>query len=96
MHPTPHPTSLALGHLPLEGKSLACCGQHVFDEDAIAGGGVVDEDMGHSAHQATVLDDGTTAHADVKQGTKEICAKIAFSCVFAGKRQVLAHLSRSP
>lgn len=41
MHPTPHPTSLALGHLPLEGKSLACCGQHVFNEDAVAAGGVV-------------------------------------------------------
>ena len=52
--------------------------------------------MGHSADQFAVLNDGTAGHADAKRGTKEICAKIAFSCVFAGKRQVLAHLNRDP
>ena len=62
MHPTPHPTSLALGHLPLEGKSLACCGQHVFNEDAVAAGGVVDQDVGDGADQVAVLDNGTSAH----------------------------------
>ena len=63
MHPTPHPTSLALGHLPLEGKSLACCGQHVFNEDAVAAGGVVDQHVGDGADQVAVLDNGTSAHA---------------------------------
>ena len=62
MHPTPHPTSLALGHLPLEGKSLACCGQHVFNEDAVAAGGVVYQHMGHRTYQFAVLNDGTAAH----------------------------------
>ena len=78
MHPTPHPTSLALGHLPLEGKSLACCGQHVFNEDAVAAGGVVYQHMGHRTYQFSVLDDWAAAHADVKWGTKENCRRIAF------------------
>ena len=52
--------------------------------------------MGHGADEFAVLNNRAAAHADVKQGTKEICAKIAFLCVFAGKRQVLAHLNRSP
>ena len=69
MHPTPHPTSLALGHLPLEGKSLACCGQHVFNEDAVAGGGVVDEDMGLGAYQFSVLYNWRAGHECVNIGT---------------------------
>ena len=36
------------------------------------------------------------AHADVKCGTKEFCVFLQFLCVFAGKRQVLTHLNRSP
>ena len=45
---------------------LGCCIEHIFDEDAVASGGVVYENMGHSAYQFTVLDEGTAAHADVK------------------------------
>ena len=45
---------------------LGCCIQHVFNEDAISGGGVVDEDVGDSADQFAILNDGTAAHADVK------------------------------
>ena len=30
---------------------LCCSIYHIFDEDAISGGGVVDEDMGNSADQ---------------------------------------------
>ena len=40
--------------------------EHVFDEDTVAGGGIVDEDMGDGADQLAVLDNGTAAHADVK------------------------------
>ena len=40
--------------------------QHIFNEDAIAGGGVVDQHMGHRADEFAVLDDGATGHADVK------------------------------
>ena len=36
--------------------------QHVFGEDAVARGGVVDEDVGDGAHQLAVLDDGRAAH----------------------------------
>ena len=50
----------------LRSPVLCCCVQHVFDEDAIAGGGVVDQDMGHGADELAVLDDGTAGHADVK------------------------------
>ena len=31
--------------------------QHIFDKDAVAGGRVVDEDMGHRADQFAVLND---------------------------------------
>ena len=89
MHPTPHPTSLALGHLPLEGKSLACCGQHVFNEDAVAHGRVVHQHMGHSAHQFAVLNDGTAGHADVKCGTKEFCIFLRFYAHFGVKGRFL-------
>ena len=40
--------------------------QHVFNEDAVAHGGIVYEDMGHSANQFPILYNGTAAHADVK------------------------------
>ena len=37
-------------------EALGRCVQHIFDEDAIAGCGVVDQDMGHGADQFSVLD----------------------------------------
>ena len=39
---------------------LALCGgvQHIFDEDAVAGGGVIYKHMGHGADEFAVLDDG--------------------------------------
>ena len=36
--------------------------QHVFDEDAVAPGGIVYKDMSHGADQFAVLKDGTAAH----------------------------------
>ena len=39
-------------------KFLACRIQHVFDEDAVATGWVVDQDVGDGADQFSVLDDG--------------------------------------
>ena len=45
---------------------LCCRIQHVFDEDAVAHGGVIYQNVGHCAHQSAVLDDGTAGHADVK------------------------------
>jgi hypothetical protein len=36
--------------------------QHIFDENAISPGWIIDKDMGHRAHQVAVLDDGTSAH----------------------------------
>ena len=43
-----------------------------------------------------VLDDGAAAHFCVKYGTKEFCVFLQILCVFAGKRQALAHLIRDP
>ena len=40
--------------------------QHIFNENAVARGGVVHKDMGHGTHQFAILNDGTAAHADVK------------------------------
>ena len=36
--------------------------QHIFDQNSIAPGGVVDEDMGHGTNQLSVLDDGGAGH----------------------------------
>ena len=36
--------------------------QHLFDEDAVAAGGVVDEDMGDRADEFAVLENGRAAH----------------------------------
>ena len=42
------------------GRSLHLCGgvQHIFDENAISGSWIVDENVGHSADELAVLDDG--------------------------------------
>ena len=37
--------------------------QHIFDEDAISGGRIVNKDMGDGAHQFPILNDGTAGHA---------------------------------
>ena len=44
-------------------KFLSCRGEHILDEDPIAGVRRVDQDMGHRPHQLSILDDGTAAHA---------------------------------
>ena len=36
-------------------------GEHILDEDAISRGGIVDEDVGHRAHELAVLNDGGAA-----------------------------------
>ena len=38
----------------------------MFDENAVAGGWVIDKAMGDGADEFSILDDGTAAHADVK------------------------------
>ena len=44
--------------------------QHIFNEDAVTRGGVVDEDMGHGTDEFAVLNDRTAAHLCVKDRTK--------------------------
>ena len=46
--------------------SLCRSREHVFDEDAVPGGGVVHQHVCDGAHQSAVLDDRTAGHADVK------------------------------
>ena len=36
--------------------------QHIFNENAVTGCGVIDQHMGHGAHQFAILYDGTAAH----------------------------------
>ena len=36
--------------------------RHIFGEDAVTRGGIVDEDVGHSSHDLVALNDGATAH----------------------------------
>ena len=40
--------------------------EHIFDEDAIAGGWVIDKDMGDGADEFAVLYNRRAGHADVK------------------------------
>lgn len=37
---------------------LCSCTQHIFNKNAIAGGGVVDEDMGNRSHKVAGLNNG--------------------------------------
>lgn len=45
---------------------LCCRVQHIFDENAVAGGGVVDQYVGHGADKTPVLNNWAAGHADVK------------------------------
>ena len=44
-------------------------GQHIFNENSVARGGIVDEDVGDSSYELAVLDDGRAAHECVQEGT---------------------------
>ena len=45
---------------------LCCRVEHVFDENAVAGGRIVNKDMSNGADELAVLDDRRAGHADVK------------------------------
>ena len=47
---------------------LCCRVQHVFNKDAVAGGGIVDEDMGHGTDEFAVLNEWTAGHECVNIG----------------------------
>jgi len=47
-------------------RPLGCSVQHIFDENAISGGGIIHQHVGHSTDELAVLDDRAAAHADVK------------------------------
>ena len=53
---------------------LCCRIQHVFDEDAISGGGVVDKNVSNSADQLAVLNNRRAGHAlhDAAGGGKQL------------------------
>jgi len=40
--------------------------QHIFNEDAISGSWIINEDMGHCADELAILNNWRAAHADVK------------------------------
>ena len=65
------PTSTGRRHLQIFGACcsilqhahvLCCCVPHVFNKNAISGGGVVDEDMGHGANEAAILNNRRAEH----------------------------------
>ena len=58
--------NLPLSFQSVEKSGLGCRFQHIFDEDSVAGGGVIDQHMGHGADELAVLDNGAARHADVK------------------------------
>ena len=44
------------------GRQIPHAGEHIVNKDAVAGGRVVDHDVGHGSDELAVLDDGTAAH----------------------------------
>ena len=44
-------------------------GEHIFDENAVAAGGVAHKDVGHRADELAVLNNGAAAHFCVNIGT---------------------------
>ena len=44
-------------------------GEHIFDKDAVARGGVVDQHVRHSSYQLAVLNDGRARQVCVQIGT---------------------------
>ena len=47
----------------------ARCAKHIFDENAVARCGIVDENMRHSTDELTVLDDRRAGHECGQVGT---------------------------
>ena len=45
---------------------LACGFHHILDKDPVALRGVIDQHVGHRAHDFPVLQNRAAAHADVK------------------------------
>ena len=48
---------------------LPCCGQHIFNQDAVARRRLIDQNMRDRADEPPVLQDGAAAHGCVKIGT---------------------------
>ena len=53
-------------HLPHQREALACCLQHVLNENSISSLRIIYQNVGHGADELTVLYNRRTGHADVK------------------------------
>ena len=53
--------------------------QHIFDEDAVAARGVIDQNVGDGADELAVLEDGTAGHECVKIGPKFFHIRLTIS-----------------
>ena len=49
-------------YAPQQGVGSSCSIEHIFNEDAVARGGIVYKDVGDGADQLTILNDGTSGH----------------------------------
>ena len=76
---------VARGRCPLN-CNLCCCVQHIFNEDSVTHGGIIDQNVGNSSYQLPVLYKGTAAHECVKYRTTLFCEFIinlySFDCKF--------------
>ena len=72
------------GKLPLS-NLLSCRFQHVFDKDPVPSGRIIDQNVGHGAHQLAVLNNWTAAHAWLSLWTTFLGYKTAmhFWCMVA-------------
>ena len=70
------------GKLPLS-NLLSCRFQHVFDKDPVPSGRIIDQNVGHGAHQLAVLNNWTAAHECVKQDTTRFLSN--FQSIFSSK-----------
>ena len=51
------------------GRQIPHAGEHIVDENAVAGGRVIDHDVGDRPNRLAVPDEGATAHECVQVGT---------------------------
>ncbi len=65
-------------HLPLKGKALCCCVQHIFDKDTVAGCGIIHQHVGYRINQFSDLYSERAGHADVKWDKGILCFSVVF------------------
>ena len=60
--------------------------QHIFNENSVSRGGIVDKHVGDSSHKLAVLDNGRAAHECGQEGTTLFYKFLTVSTLFVKKK----------